>query len=393
MKIIAFYLPQFHTFPENDKWWGKGFTEWTNTKKAQPLFKGHYQPHTPLDEKYYDLSDPKTMKTQVDLAKHYGIYGFCFYHYWFNGKLLMQKPVEEFLSNKTIDMPFCLCWANETWTRRWNGGKGKGEVLIKQEYGDENDWKEHFYYLLPFLKDKRYIRINDMPILLVYRPEIMPCYEKMVFLWKKLAKDNGLNGLYIMAQGSNYCAKNRYTKSLGVTDACIMYEPGYTIAALKQCNIKHFVADLIEFFPFNLYYYAKTIIRMLSCFIAKVCDYKCPAFIKRLIINRISYDLVWRTILKHRVIENYYPGAFVSWDNTARRKWEGRVVYGATPDKFRKYFDLHIKRIQKEYKKDYIFVTAWNEWAEGAHLEPDEKFKFGYLNAIKDTLMKNGEWE
>ena len=168
MKLITFYLPQFHTFPENDEFWGKGFTEWTNVKKARPLYKGHYEPRVPLDDNYYDLTNPKTFEWQVDLAKKYGVYGFCFYHYWFSGKILMQKPMEMFLRNKNLSLHYCISWANETWSRRWNGKEE--DILIKQEHGTEREWIEHFNYLLKFFKDDRYIKIDGYPLFILYKP-------------------------------------------------------------------------------------------------------------------------------------------------------------------------------------------------------------------------------
>ena len=165
MKIIAFYLPQFHSFPENDEWWGKGFTEWTNVKRAKPSFKGHYQPRIPLNKNYYNLTDVNALKWQADIAKKYGVYGFCYYHYWFDGHMLMEKPMEIMLQNKEVDLPFCICWANENWTKAW--AQHSRKVLIAQTYGDKKDWEKHFYYLLPFFKDKRYIYKDGMPIFVI----------------------------------------------------------------------------------------------------------------------------------------------------------------------------------------------------------------------------------
>ena len=168
MKIIAFYLPQFHCFPENDAWWGTGFTEWNNVRSAQPLFKNHNQPRVPLDNNYYDLTETENLRWQAHLAQKYGVYGFCYYHYWFNGKLLMEKPMEQMLSDKEIQLPFCICWANENWTKAW--AKRSKEVLIAQNYENKEDWKKHFEYLEKFFKDKRYIKCNGKPLLVICRP-------------------------------------------------------------------------------------------------------------------------------------------------------------------------------------------------------------------------------
>ena len=170
MKIIPFYLPQFHNIPENDEWWGNGFTEWTNIKSAKPLFEGHKQPKVPINGNYYDLLNDDVKIWQAELAKKYGIYGFCYYHYWFNGKMLLEKPMEQMLTNHNIDIPFCICWANAAWTKAWVGEEKK--VLIPQTYGGRNEWEEHFFYFLPFFKDRRYIRENNKPVIIIYRPQI-----------------------------------------------------------------------------------------------------------------------------------------------------------------------------------------------------------------------------
>ena len=198
MNVVAFYLPQFHAIPENDEWWGEGFTEWTNMKKAKPLFEGHNQPRVPFGENYYNLLDSKTLRWQVDLANKYGIGGFCFYHYWFDGHMLLEKPVEMFLADKSLELPFCICWANEHWTNQWVSGENK--VLIEQRYGGEAEWREHFEYLLPYFKDNRYIRVDGKPLIVLYRPEIVDCLPEMLACWRKLAVENGLGGLTITYQ-------------------------------------------------------------------------------------------------------------------------------------------------------------------------------------------------
>jgi len=200
MKIIAFYLPQFHNIPENDEWWGDGFTEWTNVKGAKPIYRGQQQPKVPLNKNYYNLLDDNVKIWQARLAKKYGIYGFCYYHYWFNGKMLLQKPMEQMLKNSCVDIPFCICWANEPWTKAWVAEDRK--VLIPQKYGERKEWKEHFEYLVPFFKDQRYIRIDDKPVIIIYRPKVISCVREMMQYWKELAVESGLNGLITM------CATN-----------------------------------------------------------------------------------------------------------------------------------------------------------------------------------------
>lgn len=382
MKIITFYLPQFHTFPENDMWWGKGFTEWTNTKKAMPLFEGHYQPHTPLHEDYYDLANPDVMINQIKTAKKYGIYGFCFYHYWFkDGKKLMEKPVEMFLKNKNMDMNFCLCWANEHWTRAWDGGNK--QVIMEQEYGKKEDWEKHFNYMLPFFKDRRYILEDGKPMLLIYKPEDIPNFDEMVSTWKKLAKDNGLKGLFVMAQGSNYCMTHHTQEMDPKLDACIMYEPGYTYASIKKENKKNFLKYILEYRKFT-FHYILPLAKSYLCRKLKIRPKK-PTDI-------MDFSVIWETILSVKIPKNYYPGAFANWDNTARRGIYARIIQGTNPKIFEKYFTKQLIRAREEYKKNYLFFTAWNEWAEGSHLEPDEKYGYGYLEAVSKALRETKEW-
>ena len=384
MKIISFYLPQFHTFPENDEWWGKGFTEWTNTRKAKPLFPDHYQPHTPLHEDYYDLTNPETMIRQVDDAKKYGVYGFCFYHYWFkDGKMLMEKPMEHFLQNKNLKLHYCISWANEPWTRRWDGGSKK--ILMPQEYGDEKEWEKHFLYLLPFLRDERYIEIDGKPLVLIYRPDIIPCLTEMINLWNKLAKKNGFKGLTIMAQGSTYCRQMSTQKRNVAINYYLMYEPGYTYCALALKDKKSLFENIIKNQKFFFHYFGRKIISMLERDVIKVK--------KNRPHDLCDYDILWEAVLNNQVYDDYYPGAFTSWDNSARRGCDDRIVVGSTPEKFKKYLIALIYKTKNQFHKDCIFINAWNEWAEGAHLEADEKYGYGYLEAVKEALLETSEWE
>lgn len=236
-------MPQFHNIPENDEWWGDGFTEWTNVKKAKPLYEGHMQPRVPLGGNYYNLLDDNVKIWQADLAKKYGVYGFCYYHYWFNGKMLLEKPMEQMLANKEVDIPFCICWANEPWTKAWVGDERK--LLIAQEYGQEEEWKQHFMYLLPFFKDERYITKNGKPLFVFYRPDIVPCMKEMIETWDKLAKENGLSGITFAFQSGDYDWNN--SKEAKLFDYDIEFQPPYAshwlysndgkiVSALKKCR-------------------------------------------------------------------------------------------------------------------------------------------------------------
>lgn len=374
MKLIAFYLPQFHAIPENDLWWGKGFTEWTNTRKAKPLFKGHYQPRSPLNGYYYNLLDKKTLQWQVELAQKHGVWGFCFYHYWFKGgKKLLEQPIELFLKNKDINQNFCLCWANENWTRCWDGHDK--EVLMEQDYGHEEEWKSHFSYLLPFFKDSRYITQDGKPVFVVYKPNLIPDFNAMVDFWNEQATRNGLNGIVIMSQYPNASEK------LSI-DYRILFEPMHTLRN-DLINRRNFFSMIIKKPGFVIVYIAMKCINKLSA------NYK----LRKARLRSYSFDAIWKLIVsRHYYKRDIIPGAFVDWDNTARRGTEGMLFKGSTPKKYGKYLSKLIRRVKKESSANFLFLTAWNEWAEGSYLEPDEKHQYGYLQATRDALIDNGDF-
>ncbi|MCD8100238.1 MAG: glycoside hydrolase family 99-like domain-containing protein [Oscillospiraceae bacterium] len=373
MKIIAFYLPQFHNIPENDEWWGKGFTEWVNVKKAKPLYEGHIQPRIPLNKNYYNLLDEDVQKWQVRLAKEYGIYGFCYYHYWFDGHLLLEKPMENMLKNSDIDLPFCICWANEAWTRAW---VGETKTLIPQRYGTKKEWKEHFDYLLPFLKDERYIKDDEgKPIFVIYRPEIIEVLNEMLDFWNELSIANGLPGISFAYQQLNFdLMKDRDDSRFKYN---IEFQPMYCFYDLTS----------------QKYSFLRKAKRWLVAFVEKHTgkDIRQLGRGNNLVgFNRISYDDAWKAILAHNPESNKcIPGAFVDWDNTPRHGDRGRIYTGASPEKFEEYLKQLIVIAKEKYKKDMIFIDAWNEWAEGAYLEPDERFEYGYLEAIRNALLSD----
>lgn len=371
MKVIAFYLPQFHAIPENDEWWGKGFTEWVNVKKAKPLFDGHYQPRVPLNKNYYNLLNDDVMDWQVNLAKKYGVCGFCFYHYWFNGHMLLEKPVDNFLKNKKLDLPFCICWANEHWTNAWVSKENK--ILIAQRYGGPKEWEEHFKYILNFLKDPRYITDDGKPLIVIYRPELIECLNNMLDYWQKLAMEAGLEGLAFAYEHPNFDFMPHKDDSRFKYN--IEYQPSYANYDLNK-NRQTFLRVV------------KTkIIRMLDKFEISIIQPHRSKLIKS------NYDEVWNAVLSHMPEnEKCVPGAFVDWDNTPRRQNRGSVFVGATPEKFEKYMTEQIKRAKEVYHKDMLFLFAWNEWAEGGYMEPDEKFGYGYLEALRKALIANGEF-
>ena len=372
MKIIPLYLPQFHTIPENDEWWGKGFTEWVNVRDAKPLFEGHNQPRVPLNNNYYDLSDIETLKWQCRIAKEYGIYGFCMYHYWFNGHLLLEKPMEMLLAHPEIDIKYCISWANHDWTDAWKASNRQPKVLIAHNFDDEKDWVDHFNYLLPFFKDPRYMTENNKPLIVIYIPNIIRKLKKMLDVWSQMARDNGFDGLTFIYQSAASSFDNSWDHSL--FDYGVEMNPGYVGLANRQKNS--------SFFP-KLMKYSHEIKRFLHIRRSLLPQKKITE------VSKADYDYTWQRILELRPISNapkMIPCAFTDWDNTPRHKERGYLFQGVSPDKFKSYFKQLIDNTKKFYDTDMIFVFAWNEWAEGGYLEPDEKNGFAFLEAIKECI-------
>lgn len=375
MKILALYLPQFHTIPENDEWWGKGFTEWVNVKKAKPLFEGHYQPRIPLNNNYYNLLDNSVKAWQIDLAKKHGIYGFCVYHYWFCGKKLLEKPMEQYLEDKSLDFPFCFCWANEHWSNAWVSGENK--ILMAQNFEDREDWDRHFYYILPFFQDKRYIKEDGKPLYVIYLPNIIGPLNEMLDRWQTLAKENGFPGVKFISQSPFWHLDKHADKS--VFDYSIEFQPSminHLEKGEKGAMLIRWKSRISMFLQNKLHIYLKRRIKE---------------------VKKSSYDEKWKQVINlHPQDDTCIPGAFVDWDNTPRKAERGAVYVGASPEKFKYYFDLQVKHAKKEYKNDWLIMFAWNEWAEGGILEPTEKYGCGYLEAIRDVLIENKEfptWE
>lgn len=373
MRVIAFYLPQFHEIHENNEWWGKGFTEWVNVKKAKPLYDGHVQPRIPLDNNYYDLTDNNAQIWQANLAKQYGVYGFAYYHYWFNGKLLLEKPAENMLNDPKIDIPFCFSWANEPWTNAWVS-QNNSKIILQQKYGSEKEWKKHFDYLLPFFKDKRYIKNDGKPLFIIYRADIIPSLNDMIDHFQEYAKTVGFPGIDFSYQ---HLAK---AKEKMDDDSRFTY------------NI-HFEPIYAEFELSNNKY---KLLRELKRKIADLFEHHTNINARSLTLNKglkkFDYDQVWKSILARCPLsEKCVPGAYVDWDNTPRKGENGKVHVGSSPDKFKHYFSKQIWRTKNIYHKDMIFIYAWNEWAEGGYLEPDTRFEYKYLEAIKQALEENNE--
>lgn len=355
MRTLCMYLPQYHTFPENDKWWGKGYTEWSAVKSAEPLFKNHLQPKVPLNKRYYDLVEDgvNTWKWQAELAKEYGVYGFCVYQYWFCGKMLMQKPLEILLEHPEIEINYSICWANETWTRTWYGLES--EILMKQEYGIEKDWKNHFDYLLQFFKDERYIKIDNKPILHIYRSfdiECLPEMKKCFDIWAKAA---GFDGVCIIVGKTAGESESRDE----IVDAYYTFEPGF--------SLKHGLSRF-QIMQYNISVALKSAINRL--------------FNKKILERVINIDWIYNAIISRDYSENECPGIIGEWDNTPRRKHKGLIYKGSSADKFEKVLRVLKKKVEGR-KYDFVYINAWNEWGEGAMLEPEETLKYSYLEVIK----------
>jgi lipopolysaccharide biosynthesis protein len=344
VKLIAYYLPQFHPIPENDEWWGRGFTEWQNVTKAAPVFVGHYQPKLPGELGFYDLRVVDVIRRQAELARLYGISAFCFHFYWFGGKRLLEAPLLSFLDNTDIDMKFCLCWANENWTRRWDGSED--EMLIGQRHSPEDDIA-FLRYLKKYFDDPRYMKIEGKPILTVYRPGILPDAGATASRWRIEAMAMGLPGLCLVA-----------TNSFGFSN---------------PADIDFDV--LSEFPPHNAFGEACEVEFLTNGFYGNVRSYS--AFLKG---SRRPERAEMRT----------WPGVMPSWDNTARNPVIGTVYHGSTPGLFRKWLDRAIIRARRNSPGDrFILVNAWNEWAEGAYLEPDRRFGYAYLGACASSIRDN----
>ncbi|ADY52870.1 polysaccharide biosynthesis protein [Pseudopedobacter saltans DSM 12145] len=362
IRPIAIHLPQFHPFPENDEWWGKGFTEWTNVTKARPLFQGHYQPHLPADLGFYDLRLEEARLAQEALAKEYNIYGFCYYHYWFNGKRLMNEPIDRKLNNPKEDLPFMLCWANENWARTWDGADH--DILIQQNYNEADDL-EHINFLLEIFEDKRYIRINNKPIIVIYKSAELPNPKKTIEIWRQKASEKGMD-LYICRMDRWNTENGQHILDTGF-DASIDFQPlspslkEYLKKSYKKQNLVTRVYDKLKKILYKKRVKQPTII-----------DYAKFTEFDSSLVNK-PYKL--------------YPCVSPGWDNTARKKENGIVFINSTPTNFYNWTKKKIKKFQPYSKEEnLLFINAWNEWAEGNHLEPCNKNGLGYLKALKKAL-------
>ena len=344
-KLISFYLPQYHPIPENDAWWGKGFTEWTNVGRAKPLFPGHNQPRVPADLGYYDLRLPETRAAQAALAREHGIHGFCYYHYWFNGRRLLERPFNEVLASGSPDFPFCLCWANENWTRAWDGLER--EVLIKQNYGSDDDLA-HIRWLANAFRDPRYIRVNGKPLFLVYRVASLPDPMQTVSIWREEARRLGIGELFLCSVESRVGGSQSVNPSRIGFDAAVEFQPDGL------------------FFPKP--------VKTLNDY-GGIFDYR---------------SVVTQMLQKPEVDYLRFPCLAPGWDNSARRKENPTIITGSTPELYGQWLDgILQRRSQAKPEENIVFINAWNEWGEGAYLEPDQLSGRAYLEMTKQVLARH----
>lgn len=351
IRTIAYYLPQFYPYKENNEWWGEGFTEWTNVGKAKPLFKDHYQPRVPKDLGYYDLRLPESRAAQAAMAKQYGIEGFCYWHYWFgNGKRVLERVFDEVLSSGNPDFPFCLGWANETWSGIWHGLDKK--ILVEQSYPGVDDYEKHFYKVLPAFLDKRYIRVNNKPLFLVYQPLKLPD-NNFLLTWKRLAAENGLEGIYFVGH-TNYIEDKKKILDLG----------------FDSININR----LSEVARKGRSIFSKALNKTIFRSSAKVNVYNYKEA-----IEYFSGEEDRQT--------DCHPCIIPNWDHAPRSNGKRLILHNSSPELFRK----HVKQVFQSVKDKpedsrIVFLKSWNEWGEGNYMEPDLKYGRGYLEVFKEEL-------
>lgn len=351
-RLIAFYLPQFHPIPENDAWWGRGFTEWTNTAKAIPLFRGHYQPHVPADLGFYDLRVPETRLAQANMAREYGVEAFCYYHYWFAGKRILERPFQEVLDSGKPDFPFCLCWANQTWTGIWHGAPNR--VLMKQTYPGEDDHRRHFETLLPAFLDRRYARVEDKPIFVLFQPREIPDPRATMDLWRDMAVRAGLPGLHLV--GTNTVRRAPEELGLDATVSTQLPPPRPYVPKRRPIEWARRKLERASGRP-TIYQYENVLERLLG-----------P-------------EEAWPN----------YPCLIPNWDNTPRSGKNGLVLQGSSPELFKRHAGDVLNRVRgRPEHRNLVFIKAWNEWAEGNHLEPDLKYGLGFLEAMREVFGPSG---
>ena len=365
-RLIAFYLPQFHPIPENDEWWGKGFTEWTNVAKAKPLFRGHYQPHIPADLGFYDLRVPEVREAQAEMARESGIEAFCYWHYWFAGERLLERPFQEVLETGRPDFPFCLGWANHSWNGLWSGGDTK-RILKQQTYPGIKDYERHFEFLLRAFDDPRYVRVQGSPLFVIFKPLEIPDCRIALDYWRELAAKAGLPGLHIVAN-LDYHEKEWDAEAQGF-DAVTVWPLGAVLGSrnyLWRARLKRSLKLRRELWRLQMLFEGRWPGRL------HIYDYT---------------KILSKLISRERVNTTHYPMVVPNWDSTPRYAENAIVLHNSNPDSFRSHLRDVLQQVEtKPVERRIVFIKSWNEWAEGNHLEPDLRFGHGYLMVIREEL-------
>jgi lipopolysaccharide biosynthesis protein len=356
-RVIANYLPQFHPIPENDRWWGPGFTEWTNVARAKPLFRGHYQPHVPADLGFYDLRVAETRVAQAEMAASYGVEAFCYWHYWFAGRLYLERPLEEVLRTREPDFPFCIGWANESWTGIWHGAPDR--LLQEQTYPGEADHVAHFRYLQPFFEDDRYLRVGGKPFVLIFKPHSILELPRFLDLWRSLAERAGFPGLHLVA----YMPDNWPPKQHGF-DAATWAHQSVLKVVKGRSSLRARVRKSVGL-PVHAYAYAEALPYMHG---------------PRSLVLPLADD--------------HYPSIVAGWDNSPRSGRAATILHGYTPELFRIHVRNVVSLVQHKPSEDrFVFLKSWNEWAEGNYIEPEQKFGRAFLDVLRDEIGASAERE
>jgi len=369
MRTIAFYLPQFHPIPENNRWWGEGFTEWRNVAKARPRFSGHHQPQIPERLGFYDLRLAEAREAQAKLAQAHGVHGFCYYHFWFNGKMLLEKPLNDVLTSGEPDFPFCVCWANENWTRRWDGGEN--QILMGQDY-DEYDAGAHMDWLIEAFNDARYIKVSGKPLFLVYNASAIPNLAERISEWRERAAEAGFPGLYVCATLSVRNTLSAPELTAAGFDSVIDFLPRPDVRGKRTTG---------NFLKYLLPRVFNKVVRKLGW------DQRLPL---APVLNRFSYRNLARNALQRWAKrDDLLPCVIPSWDNCARKRVDADVYQNDEPKRYGKWLRAALALVQlRPQEEQLVFINAWNEWAEGCHLEPDTKHGLAFLEETKAAMQE-----
>jgi len=370
-RLIAFYLPQFYPIPENDEWWGKGFTEWTNVAKARRLYPGHYQPRVPADLGFYDLRVPEIRDAQAELAREHGLSGFCYWHYWFGGRQILERPFAEVLASGRPDFPFCLGWANESWSGIWHGASDR--ILLQQTYSGPEDHENHFRAVLPAFLDDRYLKIDGCPIFVLYRPKHIPDLERFTDQWRQSAIRSGLKGIHFIgidSQGG--------TERAAGLDGVIPYLPQFGKLRLYGAvspGLRDVVRDWIGRFKARMLNRGET-----NEFPMVPPNFWPQAYSYAEFVRKAFTDIAFD--------EHVFPLVVPNWDNTPRCGIKGGIFPNPTPELFAEHVRQAIRLVaDRDAERRLVFVRSWNEWAEGNHLEPDLRFGLGFLEALRAEVL------